>query len=219
MVLSIQKIKNEWVYFLRNSDVFSISQRNVSTTTATGTFSSATSYSIPVTNIKNIRSITVDSTSLSYITDYIYDIDFLDTTIKTKITFTTAQTGAYVITYDYGTDKIYPDFPRSDLTISSFPRMGFDIINIASNVGGFGGVNLNKVSLGTIIYAPKTEDLQAYIDSLRLAIFNAKLSFNYLGKYVRIVTTGPIITSERETGKDKIFQQNIDVVGDFNIES
>lgn len=218
-ILNISNAIKEWVYFLRNADIFTISQRSVTTTTATGTWTGATSHLINATNIKNIRSITVGAVTLSYVTDYLYDIDYSDSgVIKCRITFTAAQTGSYVITYDYGTDRIFPDFPKSDLNLTHFPRIGCGIVNVPTDPAGFGGVNVSKIGITTIVYDKTMSDLNTYITAIRTAVFNAKSSFHYIGKLVQIRAVGPILKSPREQGKDKILQQNIDVEGWYNYE-
>lgn len=216
MVISLTEVKREWVYFLRNSDIFTISQRGVTTDTDTGTFSSDSDHLINVSNIKNVRSIVVASVTLTYGYDYRVDVDFDDSgTIKTKIFFTSAQTGAYTITYDYGTDKIYPDFPRTDLSIGSFPRIGTDIIEIPTEAGGFGGVNRSNVLLTTIVYDVNTDNIAGYIDAIRTAVFNNRSSFFYVGKFIQLSSIGPVIQAPRDEGKDKVMQRNIDVEGFF----
>ena len=216
-IIDPKDIKAEVVYWLRNSDIFTVTQRSVTTTTATGTFAVDSTYSIAVTNIKNIRSIVVGSTTLTYGTDYTYDTDFLDTTIKTKITFTAAQTGDYTITYDYGSDKIFPDFPRADLTIDSFPRIGFDIINMPSTPGGFGNVNITEVNISIIVYGLDTDDIQDWIKTIRTNLITDQLNFYNLF-VVRPTLVGPAIKSPTELGRDKVFQQNIDLIGEWNYE-
>lgn len=208
----------ELLFFLRNQDVFTTTVRGVTTTTASGTFAAALTHTIAVTNIKNIRSIVVASTTLTYGTDYTYDIDYLDTTIKTRIVFTSAQTGAYTITYDYGADKIFPDFPRSDLTIDSFPRMAIDLQQVPSEWGGFGNVLKTEVYFTVVVYDLKTEDVNTYISTVRTKFHTAYKSFYNLRGPIKPVAIGPLITSPREKTKDKVFQQNIDFVSVLNYE-
>ena len=206
----------EWVNFIRNQDIFTITQRGVTTDSDTGTFSSDSTYLIDLTNVRNVRSVVVASVTLTYGTDYKINVDYDDSgTIKCLITFVAAQTGAYTITYDYGTEKIYPDFPKTDLTIGSFPRIGTDFLETRTRPAGFGGVNDNTNELTTIIYEQNTDTLRGYMKALRTAVFNNKSNFFYVGKLVQIVNTGPMIPSPRETGRDKIFQKNLDVEGLF----
>ena len=218
-VIDIKKVKQEWVYFLRNSDIFTTTQRGVTTATDTGTFASDSSHIISVTNGKNVRSITVAGSLLTYGTDYDVNIDYDNSgTIALRITFNSAQTGDYSIPYDYGTDKIFPDFPRGEISISSFPRIGVGIVNVPTDPAGFGGVNVSKIGLTTVVYDKKVDDVNGYINDIRTAVFNAKSDFYYCGKLVQIISMGPVITSPFEQGKNKIVQQNIDVEGWFNYE-
>ena len=91
----------ELAQFLRNQDVLTTTVRGVTTTTENGTFASDSTHLIADTQIKNIRSIT-RGTLLALGTDYTYDTDFDDSgTKKTKITFTSAQTGSYTATLGY----------------------------------------------------------------------------------------------------------------------
>jgi hypothetical protein len=218
-VVDYKKALRELVYFLRNSDIFTTTQRSVTTDTDSGTFSGDDDHLIDVPNVKNIRSITVDAATLTYGTDYDYDIDFDDSgTIKCKITFTSSQTGDYEISYDYGSDKIFPDFPKPNLTIASFPRIGCGYIDTATEPGGFGNVDLSTLDFTIVVYELKTEDLYDYIYSIRSAIKDAYKSFYYAGKYVHVIGTGPVLKAPEELGKNKVFQQNIDIRGEFNYE-
>jgi len=123
-IIDDNKIYDEVERFYRNNDILTTTIRNVTTANDTGTFSSDTSHLIDKTNVKNIRSIIVSSTTLKFGTDYTYITDYNDSgTYKTQINFTSAQTGSYTISYDYGSDKIFADWPRSDLTLKSFPRI------------------------------------------------------------------------------------------------
>lgn len=219
--IDLAEVRKEMVYFLRNDiTILTPGDRGVTNDVAAGSFSADTEYLINRTNVKNVRSVTVGGGLLTYGTDYTVDVDYDDSgTIKCRVAFTTAQTGVYSIVYDYGdTDKIFPDFPKSDLTLSSFPRIGCDILNIPSRPGGFGNVNVSEIDITIVAYAAKTKDLSDYITDIRAAIVAAQTGFYYVGKVVKPLSIGPILKSERSKGKDKIFQQNIDIRGFFNYE-
>jgi len=219
MALNITQIKKEWLFFLRNSDIFTTTQREVTTSSVTGAFAADTSIIISVPNVKNVRSVIVGAVTLNYGSAYTVDVDYDNAGTKScKITFTAAQTGDYTISYDYGTDKIHPDFPRNDLDINSFPRIGFDIIEIPSSLLDLDGTYLNTPQLTTIVYALKTEDLDDYISTLRALIRANAKNFYYIGLFVRVKSDGPILVSPSETGKQKIMQKNIDIEGLLNIE-
>ena len=217
--LDLFKVKTELTYFLRNSDIFTIAQRGVTTTTDTGTFASDSTHLINVSNGKNIRSIVVAAVTLTYGQDYEYDVNYDDSgTIKIQITFTSAQTGAYTITYDYGTDKIYPDFPRPDLTIDSFPRIGLDVTNTQIQPAGFQNVDVSNVDATVIIYDKNTRSLSGYVSAIRSAVHTAYKSFYFVGKYTHVLNLGPVLKTPRSLGKDIVWQQNVDIRGEFNYE-
>lgn len=211
-----QEIIFEQERFLRNSDIMTTTERGVTTDTDEGTFDADSTHLIAVTNIKNIRSIVVGVTTLTFGADYTYDMDFLDTTIKTKITFTEAQTGDYVITYDYGTDKIFGEYPKTTLKISSFPRISVGMLDSPAEPGGYGNVTLNEPNFTCIVYGDNKKEIRSYITAIRKAYKSAWTSFYYTAPVVRPVSNGPLIPSPEK--RDKIWQQNADFRGYFNYE-
>lgn len=215
-VIDYNEIKEELVFFFRNSDIFTVSERNVTTTADTGTFSADSSYTINKTNVKNIRSIVIDSVTLVYGTDYTVDIDFLDSTVKCKISFVSAQTGDYTISYDYGTDIIFTDFPRTDLKVSSFPRMVVDIIGDNSEENELSGLSKNTtVSFSVIVYSKKNKDIDTRLYSVRESIAANQSNFYNL-RYIRKLTTGPI--GYFGQSRNNIKMRNVDFLSPFNIE-
>lgn len=210
--MNIKLIKQEQVNFLRNQDIFSISTRGVTTKTDTGTFSSASTFTLSTspTICKNVRSVT-RGTLLTYGEDY--TVNFL----TGVITFTTAQTGSYTIIYDYGTDKIYPDFPRDDLTISSFPRIAIDVLSAPIDAFGIGGGTfISNVALTIVVYDKNSDSLDSYIHTIKeLYVTNSK-SFYYL-KFIKPTLIGPTINSPDK--KDEIMQKNIDILGMFAVDT
>jgi len=209
--INLYQIREELTLFLRNADVFSTTQRGVTTTTATTSLSTATAWTLSTGNIKNIRSISVAGTSMGYGTDYSPAFSASSTTV----TFTTAQSGASTATFDYGTsDKIWPDFPKNQLTITDFPRIAVDFIGVTTEPGGFGNVNVNTLDFTVVVYDFKTKDLDTYLYRIRKAVTDYFTSF-YSFNYVRPLRVGPIVKSPYEKGKDKVLQQNIDFRASF----
>ena len=212
MTLNILEIKEEQVVFLRNANIFTTTQRGVTTASATGTLSGTKVITISTANIKNIRSIIVAAVSKSLGTDYsvAYGIT------STVITFLENQTGDYVVSHDHGTDKIYPDFPRDDLTINSYPRIAIDILNAEPEPFGVGGTTfISDVAFTIVVYADKSSDLDTYIQAIKTAYFAVPKSFFYLS-YVSVTMIGPTINSSDK--KDEIMQKNIDLIGRFNVD-
>lgn len=218
-LLDYTTIRNELLFFVRNADILTTTQRGVTTATATGTLSSATELVIDTSTAKNVRSVVVASVTLGYGDDYTVDTDYDDSgTFKLRIAFTTAQTGSYSVQYDTGADKIFGDFPRNDLTISSFPRIAVDVQQMPSVFGGFNNVLQTEVYFTVVVYGSKIEEINNWIAAIRGAFHTSYTSFYSLSGPIRPVAVGPCITSPREKGKDKIFQQNIDFVSMLNFE-
>lgn len=218
-MFDLTKVNYEMAQFLRNANVFTTTQRGVTTASATGTFAAETTLLINRTNVKNVRSVVVAAVTLVYGRDYDVYVNYDDSgTIKCRIVFGSAQTGAYTVSYDYGTDRIFSDYPRQDLTISSFPRIGFDTVDVPITPAGFGGVDRYEVNMSINVYDLTATAIKGYINTVRSAIFGAKTSFWYIGRYVHVVAIGPILNSPFEMGKDVVMQQNVDVRGEFTYE-
>ena len=211
--MNIQYIKQEQVDFLRNQDIFTTTQRGVTTANATGTLSGTATITISRTNVKNIRSITVGAVSKVLGTDWTVNYNHASGCV---ITFGSNQTGAYIVSHDYGSDKIYPDFPRDDLRIESYPRIAIDILNISTDAFGIGGSQfISNVSFTIVVYDDNSDDLDGYIQAIKTAyITNAKL-FYYL-KFIKPTLVGPTINSLDK--KDEIMSKNIDFLGMFEVE-
>ncbi len=213
MTLNLTNIKDEIVVFLRNQDIFTTTQRGVTTANATGTLSGTKVITISRTNVKNIRSINVDG-SFKYLgIDWTADYDHATGCV---ITFGSNQTGDYVVSHDYGTDKIYPDFPRDDLTIDSYPRLAVDIMTVSTDAFGIGGSQfISNITFTVVVYANKVNDIDSYIQSIKDAMRgNAKL-FYYVN-FVKPTITGPLINSPDRS--DEIMQRNTDFMAMFQEE-
>ena len=211
---SVYDLKREILYFLRNQDILSTTERSVTTDTDTGTFSADSTHLINRNNIKNVRSVTVGGSALSYGDDYTYDVDFDDSgTIKCKITFTSPQTGAYSIPYDYGPDRIFPDFPQPHLRLSDFPRVACDIMSgITSEFELGAGGNFTEYMVTIVAYDKDQSDVEDIIASVREKLQDNKKNF-YYSPFITPTAMGPLLVSE--FGKNKIFQRNQDCIVRF----
>ena len=189
-------VLEELTQFLRNQDVLTITVRGVTTTTENGTFSSDLTHLIANATIKNIRSIT-RGTLLALGTDYTYDTDFDDSgTKKTKITFTSAQTGSYTIIYDKGPDKIFPDFPKDNLSVSSYPRIAVIFFTV-------------------VVYADKTKTVNQTLDLIRDKFLTEQRNFVNLS-IITPTDSGPMINDN--STKNEIVHANMDYVSLLNVE-
>ena len=211
--MNVKKIKQEQVVFLRNQDIFTTSQRGVTTANATGTLSGTKVITISTAAIKNIRSITVAAVTKNLGTDY--TVVYGNT--STVITFGSNQTGDYIVSHDYGTDKIFPDMPRDDLDIDSYPRISVDILSAPGDAFGIGGDSfISDVAFSVIVYDDDSDDIDEYVDAIKdVYITNAK-NFFYL-PFIKRILIGPTIDSPDK--KNEIMQKNIDYVAQFNVET
>ena len=213
MTVNIQSIKQEQIEFLRNQNIFSTTVRGVTTASATGTLSGTKVITISRTNVKNIRSITVGAVSKYLGTDWTVDYKHATGCV---ITFGSNQTGAYAVSHDYGTDKIFPDFPRDDLTIDSYPRIAMDILNVGMDALGIGGSQfISNVAFTIVVYAKKSDDLDGYIQAIKTAYLANPNRFYYLG-FTKPTLIGPTIDDPNK--KSEIMSKNIDLLGMFNTE-
>ena len=215
--IDLSAIRKELLNFLRSSDILTVTQRGVTTSNDTGTFDADETYVISKTNVKNIRSIVVAGTTLTYGEDYTVDFDYLDTTIKCKISFTAAQTGAYTISYNHGTDKIWDDFPRDDLTIGSYPRVSVDVTDGTSDAFGIGGTTFSSsINFTVVVYAQSIKTIDSTINTIRQKIMGNSKLFYYLG-FTKPIGIGPLI--ENPEKDQEIMSRNIDFQSIINVES
>jgi hypothetical protein len=124
---------------------------------------------------------------------------------------------SYEIQFDYGTsDKIYMDYPRPDITLGSYPRIGFDIYGLTSSIAGFGNVNSTQFMFNINIYAKSKIDVETYCDSLREAIIDAQTNLYYVS-YIRPSNVSQVQPIPIR-GKNKVYMINIEVSSENNYE-
>jgi len=216
-----KKVRNEMAVFLKNQDVLSTTERGVTAVVdeSLGTLSSASFSYIAKANVRNIRNIKVGGTTLTPGTDYTVDYYFLDTTRKCRIDYTVAQTGVATVTYDWGTtEKIYPNFPRTDMTLASYPRVGLEVIDIDTIPYGYGNVNNSVIDISFTVVDDSKDNIIDIMNSIREAIVANQSSF-YNVKLVKPRRTGPVVPIKDSKIKNKLFSKSFDVRASFIIES
>jgi hypothetical protein len=220
---SIIDIKREILNELRNANIFTIAQRGVTTVTQNFTATAGQTVFTLTYEPRNIRSVTVNSVSKYYFNDYEFNAVSKTLTLNTGATVS----DPVAIQYDYGTtgaggDKIFPDYPRGDLTFKSFPRIAIDIIGIDSRPIGLGATNyMSDLLLSVWLWVPAdtqssvggTEYLDTIMDSIRSAIMTRHKSF-YTFRYIQVSHTGPVVKDKY----DKIIQRTQDFVIRFVVE-
>jgi len=220
-IINEKQMRDEVAVFLKNQNVLSASERGVTTVTdeSLGTLSTTSFSYIAKSNVRNIRNVKVAGSTLTYGTDYTVDYYYLDTTRKCRIDYTVAQTGIATVTYDWGTtEKIYPNFPRTDMTLASYPRIGLEIVDIDSKPYGFNNVNNSNVDISFTVLDDSKDNITDIVTDIRTAIVNNQSGFFYL-KLVKPRRTGPVVPVTDGKAKDKLFSKSFDVRGYFNIEN
>jgi len=223
--LSIVNIENEFLNFLRSSDIYTITERGVTTATDTTVITALPQTITLSTSLKNIRSVTNSSTALvlKLGTNYTMDLD------AGTITITSGAVGTNSIAtiYDSGTtDHIFPDYPRPNLTISSFPRCGFEVYTWSTDTGGFGNVNVTDFGIDVSLYeyaddsgsAPHgRKKVKQRMDALRQAIITAQTNLYYCS-YIKPQNMRAVELLDTDKGKGKIYKISIDVSSRNNYE-
>ena len=89
-----------------------------------------------------------------------------------KVEFTSAPasgTDNVSIKYGYGsTNMVYPDYPRNDLGLDQYPRIGF-LVSITPEVSGMAGTNLpinNTITISMKAVDKNTYNIDTYISGL-----------------------------------------------------
>jgi hypothetical protein len=218
--VDIQNIREEICNLLRSSNILTTTIRGATTTTDTYTTAGST-IQLSKTNIKNIRSISVDAVSLTLNKDY--TINWATGVITLVTPLVTTST----IVFDTATsEKIYPDMPRDEMTLNSYPRVGIELLNVSSRPFGLGGMShLSDIALEIICWVPAnkdndvnsgyggTENLTDLISSIRDKIRqNAKLFGSF--SYITPMSSSPIIKSIN----NKIIQQSMTFAIKFKTE-
>lgn len=167
------------------------------------------------TNCKNIKTVTVGGISQSFGTDY--SVSYGTSTV---ITFTSAPgigVENIVITYSDGETWIYPDYPRSDLQVKSYPRISVDHTDITTEPHGLNAQgDMSSIVISIMVYAKKTYTIRTLIDEVRDDIASNKKSF-YNFNYIYPMAVSAIIPSEDRS--EQVMQCTVDFRIPFKQES
>jgi len=213
-MISIKSIVEEIQTFLRNSNIISVSDREVTTGTDTFIVDDSTSeFSLKNTGVKNVRLVIVNGSSMNFGDDYSVTYPS-DTRTGSGIVHLTDEvdTGTVEIKYDYSHkgDRIYADYPREEIAISKYPRIGFDIIS--SNTGNLniGAKNqMTNMVVSIKAFADKKDEVDNMMDTMRKKfITNSKKFYNF-----PLITIQNIYPLRYEDPKGKIVSRT----GDFKL--
>lgn len=195
--LDINKIEEELIVFFRNQDLITTTERNV--TTITDTFNgdgNTKTFTLTQKTAKNVRVVSVGGVTKTRYVDYIVDYKDTDANAYPIVTFASAP-GVGVsnvsVQYDYGSDKIFNDWPRVDLKIDSYPRIVVCVPDIRTEPLGLGGVaTISDLLCDMQVFAVSVNKVEDIITKARDAITSNQRSFYYF-KFITPVATTPMM--------------------------
>ena len=207
--IKVTDIKKEFLNFIRSSNVLSTSTRGV--TTYTDTFTASTSpelFTLTKSGIRNVRSIKVNTVQVYDNFDLIWNST---TGYITGVTISNINIGDTIdISYDYKStsgSSIYGDYPRQDWTISSYPRIGIDVISFNSSNAGMGNVNVSDLDILIKVLDTSVSNCDSYIDILREAFIDSQTQFQTVS-FVKVKSTDPVVPVSIR-GKNKVFSKSM----------
>ena len=216
--ITLSQAREELVVFLRNSDLLTVSQRGV-TTTSENFSGTGSSQIITLSNnvVRNIRSVTVGGTAQAVYRDYTPSYDVSTTTITGTFV---SGTDNITVSYDYSsgtTEKVWPDYPQLVYLVDDVPRIGFDFTAHRTEVLGIGSnPNWLSDSLVTVkFYDKNPKSIDGYISTFRTKLKAAQTSF-YWFPFVTVTNIGPLITHS-ELSK-KVMERSVDMTLRFGFE-
>lgn len=211
--LTIYKLKDEMLNRLRSAINSYDSQSRVTETTSTFTATAGqTNFLLSTTTLSYVKSVTVNSTSLKYITDY--DINWRGTNAG-YVTLVNGATVGQTVIIVWGsrttgrTNFVYPDWPQASLGITEYPRVGFEM-TVSSSPGGGGG-NLKYVVKNSVLIQIKVVDVDTYnidltITAIRDFILQNLKNFYYMN-YIE-----PQSIQNYDTYRDNINETNYKII-------
>ncbi len=224
MTTNLEDMKTEMVVFLRNSDILSINQRGVTTTSnvfvATG---AQTVFTLSNNVVRNIRYATIDGTAQNAYIEYTPDYKVSGTTL----TFETGMSGSELVDigFDYspGTiEKVWADYPQLEYLPDSVPRVGFEIIGIRTRPLSIGNSNWFSDALFSIkLYDSNLQNIDGFLTTIRSAVKTAQNSFFHF-QIVRPSNIGPSLLHDIKSKtrlSGKVFEKAIDLVARYNFET
>ncbi len=198
-VVNVSDIREELLQFLRNQDILSISTRQVTTVTEEFDGTGAqTVFTLANSTSKNVRTVTVGGVPQTFGVDFSVDLD------ASTVTFTVAPavgTDNVDITYDFGSDRIFGDYPQPDLTLNNFPRIVVDILDATTQELSLGGVsNLTSYRISVTFYSPKVSEVWSGLDTIKEKFQNNKTDFFFI-PFITPIRLSPLIRAPWGDGK------------------
>ena len=214
--LDLFDVRNEISHFLRAYDALSTSIRGVTRTALSYTVGVGGEATHALTApLRDVHTLTVNSTAKYFLRDYTY----VDSTGVLTWNTPLVENDSVVFSYDHGSgDKVFPDLPRDDLTLQSFPRVGIELTSMSTQPLGLGGMtHISDLVMTVIVWAPVnqdsniaggyggTTDLNDTITTIR-GLFRTYAKSFYTFQFITPVSVGPMIKGQN----GKIVQMTAD---------
>jgi len=208
-IMDPYKLKEELIIFFRKKLNDPLSRGTIKTNTQSGT-GSKVKFELPDDDVKFIDCIYVNGTLQTNYADYYVNYnDSMQLSNPVVYFLSPPASGAIVeIKYSYGTSWIYPDTPRTDLSINSYPRVNVNFISMRTMEDGLGSLgNITDILGSVAVWSSKQNELASIVKDARTLIMQNKKDFHYF-KIIIPQSTGPVLTPPNR--EDKVLQQNQD---------
>lgn len=172
-IVNVDTIKEEVVVFFRNNLTDPSSRDTIGSDVYTAGGASG-NFTLSHKDVKNITSLTVSGIAQTAYLDYTPDYKNNDPTLFPTATMASAPVSGVqvIVNYKYGTGWIFPDYPRKDLTLSSYPRVGIDIISKRTEPLGIGGTAiLSDYLMSMVAYADKASVVDSILAEAGSVLF------------------------------------------------
>jgi len=216
-IMDFSRIQEELTLFFREKLPDPSNRGSIETNTQTGT-GSKVKFELPISSINCVYTVLVNDTVQTKFTDYYVNYKDRNALSNPIVYFLTPPSnGARVdFVHHYDTTWIYPDVPRVDLSLDSYPRANIRILSVRTNEGGLGSTSNITDILGSVtIWSIKENQLTEIIKNVRELIMQNKKDFHYF-KLIVPQSTGPIIVSSGR--EERIVQQSQDFEIKFRLE-
>jgi len=173
-------INNELTNFLRTHTTDPKNRATYATTTLSGD-GTTTEFEIGSGHaVQLISGVSVGGTDQNYGTDY--DFNLKTTGSIPTVTFTTAITsgGSAVVTYAHGEGWIFPDYPRKDISLDSYPRIGYSITSREEPLGTDGTATEEELDIDLRVYATSNKQLTDLLQEVRSGLLANTNNFYHI---------------------------------------
>jgi hypothetical protein len=209
--INLLSASDELRWFLRNNLTDSKSRGTTATANFTAT-ASQTVFTISVSCITNIKSVTVNSVLKSFGFDYSVTISGTSATI-TLVTGATLNDPVAIV-YHYGTTIsdgtwVVADYPRADVKLSNIPLVNItDVSAVGKEIALGAGLTQLSILKSITVYDIDDVTVRNTLTEIKNKILANKKSF-YNFNLIVPVAMGPF--SKLPTDKKEIVYSNIDV--------